>query len=318
MSAPSPPIASPVPPVVVHTPSPQASSPESPPLKNPGEYEEIGKKTKESILPSSFDGCKLVLQKGLSQHFQTSHTVTLGSSSAPSQWQFGATYVGHNKVGENDFRPVLLGDVGTTGNFTGVFLHQYKNLKLRINAQTQGSKWVGYQGTADYLGQDYTGSLTLANPDVISGSVIAVAQYLQSITSRLSLGTELLIQKGGGMELGALSVGGTYKTSSWEAAAKVGMQWYLSYVQKIPNVKELTLVAECEGSLMSGETVSAIGYRYDVGNGSATFKGKVDSKWTIGALIEKRLDPLPANLLLSGQLNHINNEAKFGVGFMIG
>ena len=69
---------------------------------------------------------------------------------------------------------------------------------------------------------------------------------------------------------------------------------------------------------MSGETVSTIGYRYDIGNGSATFRGKVDSKWTIGALIEKRLDPLPANLLLSGQINHMTDEAKFGVGFMIG
>ena len=46
MSAPSPPISSPVPPVALPTPSPQSSSPESAPLKNPGEYEEIGKKTK--------------------------------------------------------------------------------------------------------------------------------------------------------------------------------------------------------------------------------------------------------------------------------
>ena len=56
----------------------------------------------ESILPTNFDGCKFVLQKGLSQHFQTSHTVTLGSSTSPSQWQFGATYVGTKKIGDND------------------------------------------------------------------------------------------------------------------------------------------------------------------------------------------------------------------------
>ena len=56
----------------------------------------------ENILPTNFDGCKFVLQKGLSQHFQTSHTVTLGSSTSPSQWQFGATYVGTKKIGDND------------------------------------------------------------------------------------------------------------------------------------------------------------------------------------------------------------------------
>ena len=39
----------------------------------------------------------------------------------------------------------------------------------------------------DYNGSDYTASLTLANPDVVSGSVIAVAQYLQAFTSRYNI-----------------------------------------------------------------------------------------------------------------------------------
>lgn len=108
------------------SPSPTAAPPPSPPpsltaneLKNPGEYEEIGKRLKgdcslllllatllflENVLPNNFDGCKFILQKGLSQRFQTSHTITLGSSTVPSQWQFGATYVGSKKVAENDVR----------------------------------------------------------------------------------------------------------------------------------------------------------------------------------------------------------------------
>lgn len=69
---------------------------------------------------------------------------------------------------------------------------------------------------------------------------------------------------------------------------------------------------------MSAETVATAGYRYDMGNGAISFRGKLDSKWTIGAYIEKRLDPLPAHLLLSGQLNHMTDEVKVGVGFMIG
>lgn len=40
------------------------------------------------------------------------------------------------------------------------------------------------------------------------------------------------------MEVGLLSLGGAYKTSNWEATAKLGMHsWNLSYLQKVPNVK---------------------------------------------------------------------------------
>ena len=53
--------------------------------------------------------------------------------------------------------------------------------------QTQQAKWVGYQGTLDYHGADFTASLTLANPDPIAGSAVAVAQYLQALTPRWAL-----------------------------------------------------------------------------------------------------------------------------------
>jgi mitochondrial import receptor subunit TOM40 len=132
----------------------------------------------------------------------------------------------------------MLGELGTSGNFGGVFLHQFGNVKLRCNAQTQGSKWVGYQTTVDYAGSDYTASLTLANPDIISNSVVAVAQYLQAFTPKLSLGTELLFQRGGGMEVGLLSLGGMYKATGWEASGKLGMHaWNLSYLHSVPEVK---------------------------------------------------------------------------------
>ena len=53
-----------------------------------------------------------------------------------------------------------------------------------MHTQTQKSRWVGYQGTADYQGKDFTASLTLANPNVMTGSGVLVAHYLQSMTSR--------------------------------------------------------------------------------------------------------------------------------------
>ena len=56
----------------------------------------------EQLCPQVFDGAKVIIQKGLSKNFQTMHTLTLASATQPAQWQFGATYVGTKKIGDND------------------------------------------------------------------------------------------------------------------------------------------------------------------------------------------------------------------------
>ena len=133
--------------------------------------------------------------------------------------------------------------------------YAHLNAPLSLNAQTLKSRWVGYQGSLDYVGSDFTAGFTLANPDLFEGSAVVVAQYLQAMTSRLSLGAELLYQRASGMQTALLSVGGAYKTQHWEAAARLGVHaWYLSYQHRI---KDLTLVADCEGSLMQVRVVGA-------------------------------------------------------------
>lgn len=54
------------------------------------------------LLPQPFDGCKMVIGKGLSSFFQTTHTVQLGSNIQPAQYQFGATYVGSKPLAERE------------------------------------------------------------------------------------------------------------------------------------------------------------------------------------------------------------------------
>lgn len=48
------------------------------------------------VFPICFDGAKLMIQKGLSNHFQVSHALNL-SSTNPG-YRFGATYVGTKQV----------------------------------------------------------------------------------------------------------------------------------------------------------------------------------------------------------------------------
>lgn len=111
----------------------------------------------------------------------------------------------------------MLGELSTNGNFSALLMHQLtKTWKVKLNAQvlgvkttsysvrsfcydtlfllflgifcgcpqTQESKWVGYQGTLDYQGSDFTASLTLANPNILDGSVVGVVQYLQAMTPK--------------------------------------------------------------------------------------------------------------------------------------
>lgn len=46
--------------------------------------------------------------------------------------------------------------------------------------------------------------------------------------------------------------------------------------------------------------------------------GMVDSSLTVGAVLEKKLQPLPFSFALSGSMNHNKNQFRIGCGFIIG
>ena len=62
--------------------------------------------------------------------------------------------------------------------------------------QIQQNKFAAFQGTTEYRGRVCTTALTLANPDLVNESGIAVAQYLRRVVPRLDLGLELVYQYG--------------------------------------------------------------------------------------------------------------------------
>jgi mitochondrial import receptor subunit TOM40 len=46
--------------------------------------------------------------------------------------------------------------------------------------------------------------------------------------------------------------------------------------------------------------------------------GSVDTTWTVGAVLEKRLQPLPFSFALSGVINHKKQQFRLGCGLIIG
>lgn len=148
------------------------------------------------VMPANFEGAKLMVNKGLSNHFQVSHTINL-SSTTPSGYRFGATYVGTKQTGPAEAFPVILGDIDPTGNLNANIIHQVSPaVRMKFASQIQNNKIAAAQLTTDYRGLDYSASVTLGNPNLVQESGVLVAHYLQAVTNKLALGGELAYQVG--------------------------------------------------------------------------------------------------------------------------
>lgn len=108
-----------------------------------------------------------------------------------------------------------------------------------------------------------------------------------------------------------------YTTESTQTSATIGSGGiHLCYYQKASS--QLQIGVEFEANPRVQESVASIGYQVDLPKSDVVFKGHIDSNWTVGGLLEKRLTPLPFTFALSGLINHNKNQFRLGVGIMIG
>ncbi|KAK5854630.1 hypothetical protein PBY51_004810 [Eleginops maclovinus] len=286
------------------------------PLPNPGAFDECHRKCKE-VFPMQMEGVRLVVNKGLSNHFQVNHTVLL-STTGDSTYRFGATYVGTKQMGPGEFFPVMVGDMDNSGSLNAQIIHQVASrIRSKLAFQTQQNKFVNWQGDAEIKGEDYTATITLGNPDVLVGSGILIAHYLQSITPALALGGELVYHRRPGEEGSVMSLVGRYTGSNYIATLTLGSAGaHASYYHKAN--EQLQLGVELEASMRMQDTSVSFGYQLDVPKANLLFKGSVDSNWVVGATLEKKLLPLPLSLVLCTFLNHRKNKFQCGFGVTIG
>nr|XP_055066034.1 mitochondrial import receptor subunit TOM40 homolog [Misgurnus anguillicaudatus] len=285
-------------------------------LANPGTFEECHRKCKE-VFPVQMEGVRLVVNKGLSNHFQVSHTVTL-STLGDSGYRFGTTYVGSKQTGPGESFPVLVGDIDNTGSVNAQIIHQLTGrIRSKVAMQTQQHKFVNWQCDAEYRGDDFTASVTLGNPDILVGSGIIVAHYLQSLSSSLVLGGELVYHRRPGEEGTVTSLVGRYTGSNYVATLTVGGAGaHASYYHKAND--QLQVGVEFEASTRMQDTSVSFGYQLDVPKANLLFRGSLDSNWVVGATLEKKLLPLPLSLALGAFLNHRKNKFQCGFGVTIG
>uniref|UniRef100_A0A8C8EYZ7 Mitochondrial import receptor subunit TOM40 homolog n=1 Tax=Oncorhynchus tshawytscha TaxID=74940 RepID=A0A8C8EYZ7_ONCTS len=290
------------------------------PLPNPGTYEESHRKCKE-VFPIQLEGVRLVVNKGLSNHFQVSHTVTL-STLAESGYRFGATYVGTQQTGPAESFPVMVGDMDNTGSLNAQVIHQLTSAvrsKIAIQVHhceghTRIRKFIlNWQCDLEYRGDDFPSAVTLGNPDVLLGSGIIVAHYLQSISPALALGGELVYHRRPGEEGAVTSLMGRYTGNNYVATLTLGGAGaHATYYHR------LQLGVEFEGSMRTQETAVSFGYQLDLPKANLLFKGSVDSNWVVGAVLEKKLLPLPLSLALGAFLNQKKNTFQCGFNVTVG
>ncbi|MCL4154666.1 UNVERIFIED_CONTAM: hypothetical protein GTU68_002547, partial [Idotea baltica] len=187
-------------------------------------------------------------------------------------------------------------------------------------SQIQQSKWQATQLTTDWRGKDFTASLTLGNIDVVNGSGVAVAHYLQKVSQRVDLGTEVAYQYGAqvpGGHIAVHSVAARYNGDDFVASGTYGgVGVHLCYYQKASET--LQFGVELETSLRMQESTASMAYQVEIPKANFTFKGTLDSNWTVGAVLEKKLMPLPFTFALSAMHNHPKNQFKLGCGFIVG
>ncbi|GFW39129.1 mitochondrial import receptor subunit TOM40 homolog 1 [Trichonephila clavipes] len=315
----APPISGPVPPPNLSDQTGVSKdSPKNAPDNNPGTVEDLHKKCKD-VFPTLFEGSKVMVNKALSNHFQISHTLNMTNSTPPG-YRFGATYVGTNQTGPMEAYPILLGDIDPSGNMNANIIHQYNNIKAKFAAQVQDSKFVATQITTDYKGSDYTASLTLGNTDILNGSGVTVLHYLQNVMPSLALGAEMAYQYGPqipGGEIAMMSLAGRYIGSNYVVSGSLGAAAIHACYYRKGN-DNIQVGVEVETNLRLGESVCTFGYQVDLPKANMVFRGMVDTNWTVGAVLEKKLQPLPFTLGLSGMINHTKSQSRFGLSLTIG
>ncbi|XP_053330911.1 mitochondrial import receptor subunit TOM40B [Spea bombifrons] len=285
-------------------------------LPNPGSFDELHKSCKD-VFPLQMEGVKVIINRPLSSHFQVSHTVHM-STAGLSCYHFNAKYIGDEQPSPLENFPVLIGDLDSNGSLNAQIQYLFTD-RIRSKAvfQTHHSKFLTWQIDGEYRGDNYTGTLTLGNPDIINQSVILVSHFLQSITPRLVLGGELVYHQRLGEEGAILTLAGKYSAPDWVATLNIGYGGaHASYYHKAN--EQIQVGVEFEANTRLRETSFAFGYHLNVPKANMVFKGSVDSSWCVGGVLEKKLPPLPITLALGAFMNHWKNKFHCGFNIMVG
>ncbi|XP_011639518.1 mitochondrial import receptor subunit TOM40 homolog 1-like [Pogonomyrmex barbatus] len=287
---------------------------------NPSSFEDLHAKIK-GLYPHNFDGAYLLLKKNLSKHFNVTYKITL-SSVTPYGLKFGVNYIGTKRVGFKEKYPVISGEITPSGNLSASFVHTLGcRYRFKLATQIVGKKYRAFSSGLEYRSDDCTLAFTLANPDFARLHGTLVLHYLQAVTPRITLGTEIACLRGslipGGQQT-LMCAAFRHSTGPTTLSATFGEAGiHVCYHRKAS--KQLQLGVEIETNTRIHESVGTIVYRVDIPYADFVCRGFVNSETSVGAVFEKRLHPISeATLIISGFLNHKKQQFRVGIGLNVG
>lgn len=213
---------------------------------------------------------------------------------------------------------MLIGEMDSSGSLNAHSLfHLSEKIRAKAVFQTQQAQYVTWQFETEYRGSDFTAAITMANPDILRESVIMVAHFLQSVSPQLVLGGELVYHRGRAEEGGILTLAGQYSGPNWVATLNAGKGGaHASYYHRAN--KQIQVGVEFEASTRTQETTFSFGYQMELPEAKMVFRGMLDSRCIIGGVLEKRLYPLPATLIMGAFVNHRADKLQVGLGVSVG
>lgn len=270
-------------------------------LPNPGKFDEVQKETKAILSLDIFDGARFEMNKGLNQNFAVTHNVSMGSSVVPPSYEFGAN-VGDEKM-------LLASRIDHNGRLTGRYQHQLTpSVALRAMASVSNE----HNQDSLQVDLDFKGSNSYSGLRYMTGGV-ATATYMQSVTPKLALGSELFYHHGrcitglhGALKYGTPDQVFTAKAGSF---GSVELTYAHKVNEKVGFATELTYFHS---------QMCSFGVGAEFKLRQATYKGMVTSDCTVCATLEEKVVPGIANFTLSGQINHKKKDYKFGFGLALG
>uniref|UniRef100_A0ACD5YPD0 Uncharacterized protein n=1 Tax=Avena sativa TaxID=4498 RepID=A0ACD5YPD0_AVESA len=249
-------------------------------LPCPLAYEEIQREALMSLKPELFEGLRFDFTKMLSSKFALSHSLLMGSMEVPSQ--------------SADVIKVPTAQYEFGANF----------LDPKLTSEPHYSQGMF---NFDYKGTDYRAQFQIGN------NAFYGANYIQSVTPNLSMGTEIFWL--GQQRKSGIGFNSRYNTDKMVGTLQIASTGIvaLSYVQKVS--EKVSLATDFMYNHMSRDVTSSVGYDYMLRQ--CRLRGKIDSNGVVAAYLEERLN-MGVNFLLSAEIDHSKKNYKFGFGMTVG
>ncbi|KIR28829.1 mitochondrial import receptor subunit TOM40 [Cryptococcus deuterogattii LA55] len=309
-------------------------------LVQPGTVENLTRDVQQVQLANwMFDGARADVAKVISGNpaFQLTHSFSLGSTTRPAAYNFGVIFA--------NAKTFLQGGLDGTGSLT-MRANQTWSARDLSKIQAQITDKPGHtmvQFEHDHIGDHYTFSWKSINPNLLDFTGIHMASLLHSVSPRLSLGFETVIQH---PEPAILQTATSYVAKltslpnpvaaltptapgvpspfvpSWTATGhlqpdgNVQATYYQKLSDKVDVALDFQTILRPQSMLgpAKREALTTLGAKYDFR--MATFRGQIDSAGKVGMYLEQRFTPAFA-FLVAGEIDHAKNASKFGVGIMI-